>query len=64
MHEEIQNIIKEQYRAYVLVPFNKNHPEKQEEYRRKIFEEVRNCVRRVELEIVFASDIIKYLGYE
>ena len=64
MRDDIRQIIEEQYKAYVLEPFNKMNPEKQEEYRRSILEEVKNRVRRKEIEIVFASDVIKYLGYE
>jgi len=64
MRDDIRQIIEEQYKAYVLEPFNKMNPEKQEEYRRSILEEVKNHVRRKEIDIVFASDVIKYLGYE
>ncbi|MBI2507557.1 hypothetical protein HYV89_01250 [Candidatus Woesearchaeota archaeon] len=64
MRDDVKKIIERQYRTYVLDPYNRDNPDKQEEYRRKILEEVKCCVRRKEIDIVFASDVIKYLGYE
>lgn len=62
MRDDIKKIIEEQYRKYVLEPFNRDNPKKLEECRGWLTEKVGDYARRGNIGKGFASRVFEYLG--